>query len=252
MSKKINQHPADLPRSDSNTRLNQSPEKSVILTCRYFDLESINDASQNILKELRCIVNIHDIELIPDRSALLVLDMQNFFLDNSSHAFLPSAEAITPRIVNLMEAFRNCGRPVITTRHLNTIDNAKMMSVWWRDIIQEDDPLSELISELDNQYTTSIIKAQYDAFLGTDLENMLRDSNTDQIVITGVMTHLCCETTARSAFMKGFTVFMPVDGTATYNIDFHRATMMNLSHGFAVPTLIDKIKSRMMGVTRNS
>jgi nicotinamidase-related amidase len=216
------------------------PENNLPRKERYFDQKNIDTVSQTILSELRSKVRIHDLEFAPDRSALIVLDMQKIFLDDGSHAFLPSAEAITPRIVGLMEMFKRIGRPVITTRHLNTIDDSGMMSVWWRDMIQEDDPLSELIKEIDHQSATTIIKAQYDAFLGTDLEKMLQDSGTDQVVVVGVMTHLCCETTVRSAFMRGFTVFMPVDGTATYNIDFHRAAMLNLSHGFAVPTLVDR------------
>lgn len=55
------------------------------------------------------------------------------------------------------------------------------------------------------------------------------------------MTHLCCETTARSAFIRGFDVFFTIDGTATYNEDFHFGTLYNLAHGFAVPLLIDEI-----------
>ena len=64
-------------------------------------------------------------------------------------------------------------------------------------------------------------------------------------MIAGVLTHLCCETTARSAFVRGFKVFFTVDGTATYYEDFHRATLLNLSHGFAVPVLVDDIRKKM-------
>ena len=53
------------------------------------------------------------------------------------------------------------------------------------------------------------------------------------MVVSGVMTHLCCETTARSAFVRGFEVFFLIDGTATYNKEHHLATLLNLSHGFA-------------------
>jgi isochorismate hydrolase len=59
------------------------------------------------------------------------------------------------------------------------------------------------------------------------------------------MTHLCCETTARSAFMRGLQVFIAVDGTATYSEAFHRASLLNLSHGFALPVLVDEILERL-------
>ena len=70
---------------------------------------------------------------------------------------------------------------------------------------------------------------------------MLRDNGVRRIVISGVMTHLCCETTARSAFVRGFEVFFTVDGTASYTADFHRASLLNLAHGFAVPVLVSEI-----------
>ena len=86
-------------------------------------------------------------------------------------------------------------------------------------------------------------KSQYDAFYQTSLEGHLRAEGVTQVVICGVMTHLCCETTARSAFTRGFQVFFTVDGTATYNMDHHRATLVNLSHGFAVPVLVKDMVS---------
>jgi isochorismate hydrolase len=59
------------------------------------------------------------------------------------------------------------------------------------------------------------------------------------------MTHLCCETTARSAFVRGFEVFFTIDGTATYNQGFHLGTLVNLSHGFATPVLASEILSTL-------
>ena len=65
------------------------------------------------------------------------------------------------------------------------------------------------------------------------------------LVIGGVMTHLCCETTARSGFVKGYQIFFPVDTTATYNPNFHTATLRNLSHGFSVITTSEKLIEEM-------
>jgi isochorismate hydrolase len=86
-----------------------------------------------------------------------------------------------------------------------------------------------------------IRKTRYDAFFDTPLESLLNEEEIHQVVIGGLMTHLCCETTARSAFMRGFEVFFLVDGTATYTEDFHRASLLNLAHGFATPILVAEI-----------
>ncbi len=77
-----------------------------------------------------------------------------------------------------------------------------------------------------------ITKNQYDAFYQTDLEEYLRSKNVEQVIISGLLPNLCCETTARSAFVRGFEVFFPVDATAAYNRDFHLSTFRNLGFGF--------------------
>jgi isochorismate hydrolase len=126
----------------------------------------------------------------------------------------------------------------VYTRHLNTEQNAAMMSRWWRDIITECSDLSEVTDALDTSRGTLLVKSQYDAFYGTPLDEVLRQEGVKQLLICGVMTHLCCETTARSAFVRGYEVFFTVDGTATYNQDFHISSLLNLSHGFATPLLV--------------
>lgn len=186
--------------------------------------------------------------LVADQSALLVLDMQRFFLDPVSHAYIPSAGAIIPGIQALVAAYSRRSRPVLFTRHLNTEQNAAMMSQWWRDIITERSDLSEITDALDTSRGAVLVKSQYDAFYGTPLDDMLRQEGVRQLLICGVMTHLCCETTARSAFVRGYEVFFTVDGTATYNQDFHKSSLINLSHGFATPLLVmDAVNSLEVG-----
>ena len=181
----------------------------------------------------------------PEESALLVLDMQQFFLDPGSHAFVPAGPTLVPTIAGLMAAYQDADRPIIFTQHLNTDANAGLMGKWWRDQIRPQDPLAPIIPELDTSTGTVIVKSQYDAFYQTELQTLLQDQKIQQLVICGVMTNLCCETTARSAFIRGFEVFFLVDGTATYNADLHRASLQNLAFGFAMLTTIDQT-TRMM------
>lgn len=199
----------------------------------YFNSNNIQDQSGCLLDEVRKKVGIHSLELNPDRAALLVLDMQRYFLEPESHAFVPSALAIIPNVRRLQQIFLNTNLPVVQTRHLNTVDNAGIMKTWWKDLIPPALPISDIENELKESRTKIIEKNRYDAFFRTDLESFLRNQNISQLVITGVMTHLCCETTARSAFMRDFEVFFVIDATATYTLDFHRATLLNLAHGFS-------------------
>ncbi len=80
----------------------------------------------------------------PQQAALLLLDLQRYFLDPASHAFVPSAAAILPNLERLVQAFSNRNLPVIFTRHVNTPEDAGSMKTWWRDLLQPENPLSAL------------------------------------------------------------------------------------------------------------
>ena len=200
----------------------------------YFTAQNLDRQAQEISQGLLVDGQKQRLHFSLPRSALLVLDMQNYFLEPASHAYIPSAQAILPGIQALVRAYRKLGLPVIFTRHLNTPQDAGVMQRWWRDLIRPDTPLSEIETGLDSSQGLVIQKSQYDAFYHTALEERLHQCQVSQVVISGVMTHLCCETTARSAFVRGFEVFFLIDGTATYNAEFHRASLLNLAHGFAM------------------
>ena len=159
-------------------------------------------------------------------AALLVLDMQDFFL-SPGHAFLPAARAILPGIVRAVNEFHG---PVIFTRHIADPDPGNLMNVWWRDRISGND--SMITGELLPHAQEVISKRHYSAFRGTDLDDLLRSEDVDSVVICGVMTDLCCETTARDAFMSGFRVYFVADGTATATEERHIGSLRAVSNGF--------------------
>ena len=212
----------------------------------YFTPDTIQRKASAMLEALAPFRARHaDIVFRPERAALLVLDMQEYFLCERSHAFIPSAPAILPNLQRLISDFTAHNRPVIFTRHVNTDEDAHMMSRWWRDLIRADSPDSAISASLDISKGIVIQKAQYDAFYNTPLEETLRGRGVEQVIVTGVMTHLCCETTARSAFVRGFEVFFCADGTATYTKELHRSTLLNLSHGVAIPTVCAEIDFKL-------
>ncbi|MHA1984255.1 MAG: isochorismatase family protein [Candidatus Hodarchaeales archaeon] len=208
----------------------------------YFTSSNIKFKGEDFLNKVKKLREKKKYHFQLDKSALLVLDMQKFFLSESSHAFVPSAPALISNIQDLIEVFVKNYRPIVTTRHVNTIEDANQMNKWWKDLIKEDSDASLIIKEITDiistyEFVFSINKTQYDAFYKTTLEESLRKWNVSQVVVCGVKTHLCCETTTRSAFIRGFEVFFTIDGTATLNEEFHTASIMNLAHGFAIPVL---------------
>ena len=110
---------------------------------RYFTPDSIGGKARDMLAQIEPLRAKHPQTMRPEHSALLILDMQRYFLEESSHAFIPAARAIIPGIVRLASTYSQKGLPIIFTRHLNTDADAKMMSAWWRELIREGNPLSE-------------------------------------------------------------------------------------------------------------
>ncbi len=207
----------------------------------YFTKDSIETSGRKLLDKVNALRKGKKLEFDITNSSLLILDMQKYFLEEASHAFIPSAPAIVQNLTSLIELFLKHERPVFITQHLNTKFDAHQMDKWWKQLISAENEESKLISEIESfrnhSYVSLISKTQYDAFYKTDLEKMLRKHNTQQTVITGVMTHLCCETTARSSFVRGFDVIFVIDGTATYSEEHHMASLLNLAHGFAEPMI---------------
>lgn len=175
------------------------------------------------------------INFLPKRSALIVIDMQDYFCDPNAPAFLDSTPFINEHLVPLIESYLRSNLAVVFTRHIDSEDPRDIMNRWWRGKIERDGEWSALSPPFRQQAAGAevIEKNRYDAFHGTRLEELLRSRGVEQVVIGGVMTHLCCETTARAAFTRGFPAFFLVDGTASSTKRHHEAALLNLKHGFA-------------------
>ncbi|MEM2943911.1 MAG: isochorismatase family cysteine hydrolase [Methanomassiliicoccales archaeon] len=181
----------------------------------------------------------------PENSALLVIDMQRFFLDPHSHAYMPDAVEIIDNIRRLLRAYRDLFLPIIFTRHaLLQFEDPGAAGRWWRDVLYEQDEMSSIVEELKPlPHEIVVRKTRYSAFRMTNLDSILKDLGVTQVVITGVMTHLCCETTARDAFIRDYDVFFVIDATATSSEDLHIASLKTLSDGFALPVKTDEVIS---------
>lgn len=199
----------------------------------YFHLPKIEAQAIQMIQQVQASVgkNFDKVpQLAVSETALIILDMQRFFLDPSSHAFVPSALAIIPGINRLIDLWDG---PLWLTQHSNDPSNTRMMNRWWQGMIDRQSPWFDLSDQMHTSKGRIIEKHQYDAFLDTDLESQLRSQQVKRVMIGGVMTHLCCETTARSAFMKGWEVIFLVNGCATYHRRLHMASLTTLAHGFA-------------------
>ncbi len=176
-----------------------------------------------------------EIAFRPDRTALLVVDMQKVFASPEGSTFLPMSVGVRERLVELVQACRRSGVPVIFTRHVHVHPETDggSMARWWHGLILKGSEESELVDQLCPQKGERVIeKCRYNAFAGTPLEMILRSLGVQDLIVGGVMTNLCCETTARDAFNRDFNVFFLGDGTATVNEELHSSTLKNIAYGF--------------------
>jgi nicotinamidase-related amidase len=188
--------------------------------------------------------NVHRMKPDFKRSCLLVVDMQNFFLDPKSPTFTPGGLAILPNTAKLIQAFRRNKLPVIYTAHMHKSKemDGGILGWWWEGMIIENTKEAEIHPDLTPLPEEKIIrKHRYSAFYNTDLEIVLRCLGITDLIISGVMTNLCCESTARDAYFRDLRVFFLLDATGTVNEELHLATLKNLAFGFAYVTITEDI-----------
>ena len=195
--------------------------------------------------------NQHRMEIKTDAAALMVIDMQKFFLDPESPTFTCGGLAILPTLKRLIAAFRDTGRPVIYAQHIHHPDriDAGIMGWWWEGMCLEGSPESEVHDEIAPLPNEKVIaKHRYSAFYNTDLETVLRCLNIEDLIISGIMTNMCCESTARDAYYRDYRVFFLADATGSINEEMHLASLLNLAYGFAYVTtagdIIEQVRKK--------
>lgn len=90
-----------------------------------------------------------------------------------------------------------------------------------------------------------VYKHRYSAFYNTDLETILRCLKIEDLVVSGIMTNMCCESTARDAYYRDYRIFFLADGTGSINEEMHLASLLNLAFGFAFVTTAQDIVQQL-------
>lgn len=213
----------------------------------YVTAENIGAKARAWLEEIRP-YNRHELQLNVPASTLIVVDMQRFFLDESSPTFTCGGVAILPTVKRVVDAFRRAGRPVVFTQHVHhpgDLDSG-IMGWWWQGRCIEGSPESEIHPDVAPAPGEKVVvKHRYSAFYNTDLETVLRCLRVEDVVVTGIMTNLCCESTARDAYYRDYRVFFLADGTGSVDEAMHRASLLNLAFGFAYVTTSQAIVDQL-------
>lgn len=164
------------------------------------------------------------------RVALLVIDMQNDFIKPGACLEVPEARRQIPTVKKLIEAARRLGVPMVYTAHYHTRDGTDMgLMKYWpmignRTCLVEGTEGVQIYPEIAPKGDERIIwKNRYNAFYNTNLETVLRNLRglgvVDTLIISGTVTNICVESTARDAFFRDFKIVFAKDASSALPVE---------------------------------
>ena len=203
---------------------------------------------------------LHPFDVLdPRRTALVVIDLQNYFMKGEDGA---SARAIVPAVNRLAEELRERGGHVVWVRNSTEgtlkswsvkhefLKNPEMGKYRYDEMSKNGDGF-KFWPALDIQPGDGkLVKKRFSAFIqgSSPIEKYLRERKIDTILVTGTATNVCCESTARDAMMLNFKVVMVADALAARSDEFHNASLSAFYSNFGdVQTVEEVLESLTRG-----
>jgi ureidoacrylate peracid hydrolase len=190
-------------------------------------------------------------------TALLIIDMQKDFCIEGFGAHragrdLTAAQRAIPGIARLLQAGRAGGVSVAHVGFWTLPDHASDSGPWLAQrrrstasadkLCLADTEGAAFIDALAPQADEWVVrKHRYSAFTGTDLDLLLRSRRIRSLVIAGVSTNACVESTLRAAFELDYYICVPPDACGSWDESLHQATLANVNHRFGVTLEVDAI-----------
>lgn len=201
--------------------------------------------------------------LDPADTALVVVDMQNFYMKEGASSYCSHAQAIVLNVNRLVDAVRRFGCPVVWLRNVTTAKSTKSWSRHYDRMTQaridirkrelaKDGEGFKFWHEMDVRETDrKVEKTRYSAFIpgASNLENILGEYSADTLIVCGVATDVCVESTARDAMMMNYRTIIVEDACAANSIKAHEVSLNSLYLNFGDVQTTDQIIN-VMGVDK--
>lgn len=190
----------------------------------------------------------------PARTALVVVDMQEFFTGHGAPMEVPAAREIVPAINRMARGLRAAGGRVAWVR-TEVGAGARTWSIYFqvtnpgamedrlRAGLAPDSPLAALSAGLEPaEGDLHVLKDRFSAFFpgASPLPDMLRAAGIDTVLIAGTLTNVCCDSSARDAMTDNFGVVMLSDANATRTDDEHLASLTTFAATFGDVQTVDE------------
>ena len=204
----------------------------------------------------------------PAHCALLLVDLQNDFCAEGGAMHregrdLSLVREMMPALERFVGQARAAGVKCVWIKNVyNTPNNLYLSEVWLEQarrrrngayvsypVCEPDAWNGEFYRMRPAPGEPVVVKHRYGAFEGTDLDLVLRSNGIRSVIMTGVATNVCVETTARQAFLRDYYVVFARDGTATFTRAEHEATLRNIDQFFGQVAGLDEIAACWAPVT---
>jgi ureidoacrylate peracid hydrolase len=192
------------------------------------------------------------------KTALLIIDMQNDFLKVGAPLEVPTGRDIIPNIKKLRHVCRELKIPIIYTVFETSPDTKGLMWLFHSEhapptkACWEGSEGADIYFELYPQENERVIRKHgYDAFYDTDLDTVLRSMGIEYLIITGVMTNFCVDSTIRGAFHRQYKIIVVSDGVACPWPDVQAAELKTFALGFARVLKTEEVINELKYKTKN-
>ena len=201
------------------------------------------------------------------RTALIVVDMQNYYVAEGYPSHSPQAPTIAPNINRMAAAVRAAGGRVVWIQ----TDSAEALAKWGNHhkykltpenaarrlrLLSENDEGFKLYKKLEPRPEDLYIrKIKFSAMIGdsSNLDSVLRENRLDTLLVAGTKTNVCCEVDgARDASMMEYRVALLSDATATSTDEEHAAALNGFQVSFGDVMTVDEALERLMPAAQQS
>jgi ureidoacrylate peracid hydrolase len=202
-------------------------------------------------------------KVAPEHTALIVVDVQNDFcapggMMDSEGLDLSAVQAMAERVTGLIDAARGAGALVVFIRNVYSTEGNLYLSDTWleqatrrrgnsytrRDVCADGSWEGDFYGDVRPKPGEPVVtKHRFAAFHNTDLETILRSHGIRTVVMAGVASNVCVETTAREAFVRDYYVVFLEDGTATYFDEDHQATLRVMDRFFGQVASVGEVET---------
>jgi nicotinamidase-related amidase len=185
----------------------------------------------------------------PLTAAAVVIDVQRLFTDMTGAPIDPPLDLVLPRIGRFVQNCRDAGVMVVLVRTIIPSDAHSLSTLQWPEFMRAGmvpgSPGIEFNSCLDRRpEDVEVVKTRYSAFFGTSLDELLRARGIETVMVLGLTTNVCVQSSARDAWQRDYQTITVADCCAEIGAGSHDASLAWTARNFGVVLTSHELSSR--------